>query len=225
MDKIRILLVDDHVLFREGLRELLEHEEDLECVAIAGNGAEAIKLARELLPDVALIDIAMPEMDGIELAEQVRLACPTTAILMLSAYKHDNYVRASMRVGVDGYLLKTTPPRELINAIRFVHTGGNVFKLGDTREVMRRVFTAGDKEQLGSNELQNRELEILKLAARGMSNKMIGSELCLSTHTVRTHLGNIFRKLGVESRTEAMSHALKQGLLTVADLSSERSSD
>jgi len=114
MEKIRILLVDDHVLFREGLRELLQHEEDLECVAIAENGAEATELARELLPDVALIDIAMPEMDGIEVAKQVRLACPTTAILMLSAYKHDNYVSASMRVGVDGYLLKTIPPRELV---------------------------------------------------------------------------------------------------------------
>lgn len=220
MAKIRILLVDDHVLFREGLRELLEHEEDLECVAIAQNGAEAIKFAGEFSPDVALIDIAMPGIDGIEVAEQVRLACPTTAILMLSAYKHNNYIRACMRVGVDGYLLKTTPPAELINAIRIAHKGGSVFSLGDTRDVMHRVFTAIDKEKLGSNGLQSRELEILKLVAKGMSNQIIASELCLSTHTVRTHLGNIFRKLEVKSRTEAVSYALKQGLITLADLAS-----
>ena len=218
MEKIRVLSVDDHVLFREGLRLLLEHEEDIECVAMASNGKEAIKLAQELRPDVALVDIAMPEMDGFEIAKRIRVVCPRTAILIISAYKHDNYVRSAMQAGADGYLLKNTHPRELINAIRLVHAGGAVFSLEATREAVCRVFAADDKEGTDSNELNSRELEVIKLAAKGMNNRTIAGAMYISDNTVRTHFVSIFKKLGAQSRTEAVSLCLQRGLITLDDL-------
>jgi len=220
MDTIRTILCDDHILFREGLRLLLENEEYIEYVAMASNGKEAIKLAQELRPDVALIDIAMPEMDGFETAKRIRAVCPRTAILIISAYKHNNYVRSAMQAGADGYLLKNTHPRELINAIRLVHAGGAVFSLETTRETVRKVFAADDKKGVDSNELNSRELEVVKLAASGMSNKAIASTMYISDNTVRTHFVSIFKKLGAGSRTEVVSLSLQRGLITLDDLHS-----
>ena len=146
MKKISIVVADDHTLFREGLRRLLNHEKDLECVALAQDGEEAVALTKQLMPDVVLIDIAMPKVDGIEAAKQIKSACPTTAVLILSAYKHDRYVYTCMRAGVDGYLLKNMPPDELTNAVRLVHAGQAVFNLEATSGVLSRLFDIKDKD-------------------------------------------------------------------------------
>jgi NarL family two-component system response regulator LiaR len=218
MEKISILLADDHMLFREGLRRLLDHEEDLECVAVAQDGEEAVALTKQHRPDVVLIDIAMPKVDGIEAARQIKSACPKTAVLILSAYKHDRYVYTCMQARVDGYLLKNMAPRELTNAIRLVHAGEAVFSFEATSGILNKLFDVKDKEKAGAGALRSRELEVLKLAAQGMINKDIASQLCISEHTVRTHFANIFRKLGAETRAEAVSLAFKKGLITVEDV-------
>ena len=211
MEKIKVLVADDHLLAQQGLRRILEKAADIECVAMAKNGKRAVELARKRLPDVALIDVAMPVMNGIEATKAIKASCPSTAIIILSAYDYDHYVRACVEAGASGYLLKNDVlPRRLVNAIRTVHGGTNVFdrKAG---EIMRKMAVSKGKRGPDSGELRNRELQILKLVIKGMSNKEIASELCISEQTVGTHLANIFRKLGVQSRVEAMLYALKRG--------------
>jgi DNA-binding NarL/FixJ family response regulator len=220
MEKIRVLVADDHLLAQQGLRRILEKAEDIECVAMAKNGKRAVELARKSLPDVALIDVAMPValidvampgMSGIEATKAIKASCPSTAVIILSAYDYDHYVRACVEAGASGYLLKNDVlPRRLVNAIRTVHGGTNVFdrKAG---EIMRKMAISKGKRGPDSDELRNRELQILKLVIKGMSNKEIASELCISEQTVGTHLANIFKKLGVQSRVEAMLYALKKG--------------
>jgi len=218
MEKIRVLIADDHPAFREGLCQLIEHEEDLECVAKPADGEEAVRLAIELLPDVAIIDIAMPKLNGIEAAGQIKAARPAIAILMVSAFGYESYILASLRAGAAGYLLKNAPLRELTNAIRSVHAGEAVFDLKAASKILRRLADDKGEKRGGLEELQPRELEVLRLAGKGMSNKEIAGELVLSERTVQTHLVNIFRKLGVGSRTEAVLHALREGWLTLDDL-------
>jgi DNA-binding NarL/FixJ family response regulator len=211
MEKIKVLVADDHLLAQQGLRRILEKAEDIECVAMAKNGKRAVELARKSLPDVALIDVAMPGMSGIEATKAIKASCPSTAVIILSAYDYDHYVRACVEAGASGYLLKNDVlPRRLVNAIRTVHGGTNVFdrKAG---EIMRKMAISKGKRGPDSDELRNRELQILKLVIKGMSNKEIASELCISEQTVGTHLANIFKKLGVQSRVEAMLYALKKG--------------
>jgi len=218
MGKIRVLIADDHPVFREGLCQLIEQEEDLECVARPADGEEAVRLAIELLPDVAIIDIAMPKLNGIEAASQIKAARPTIAILMVSAFGYESYILASLRAGAAGYLLKNAPLRELTNAIRSVHAGEAVFDFKATSKILRRLANDKGKERIDLEELQPRELEVLRLAGKGMSNKEIAGELVISERTVQTHLVNIFRKLDVGSRTEAVLHALREGWLTLDDL-------
>ena len=211
--KIKILVADDHKLFRDGLASLLERSGDIECVALAQDGEEAVTLTRELAPDVVLIDVAMPKLDGIETAKLIKSARPRTAVLMLSAYKDDSYVFACMQAGVNGYLLKNMPPDALINAIRTAHAGETVFSHEATSGLLSKLLTAADKTTVGPGGLHSRELQILSLAARGMTNKQISAQLCLSPNTVRTHFANIFKKLGASSRTEAVAYAIKEGLI------------
>lgn len=221
MKKIRVLVADDHPVFGEGLRRLLNHEKDLYCIGVAADGLEAVKLAKELHPDVALVDVSMPTMNGIEVAKQIKRICPTTAVLMLSAYKYQQYVLACIEAGANGYLLKTTPRRELFCAIRMAYGGQGVFNLEVTSNVLHGLASLKDKHRAGSCKLHSRELQVLKLAARGMSNKKIASELGISSNTVGTHFVNIFRKLRVESRTEAALYALKEGFITMDDVASD----
>lgn len=224
MKKLEVLLADDHALFLEGLRMLLEKEEDMDCVAMVEDGVKAVELAKELRPDVVLIDIEMPKMDGIEAAKQIKTACPTTAVIIVSGYKYAHYVLTSVEAGVDGYLLKHMPRRELINAIRMVHAGQGVFSLEATSKVLRSTAAGKYREAISLTQLSPRELEILKMTARGMTNKEIATELDISSHTVGVHLVHVFRKLGVDTRTEATLYTLKEGLLSINDLTSERRS-
>lgn len=219
MAKIRLLIADDHPTFREGLARLLEDEEDLECVAKSADGIEAVKLAEELRPDVAVVDVSMPNLNGIEATRQIKAACPTTAVIIVSAFDYQSYILSSLQAGAAGYLLKDTPLPELISAIRLVHKGGSVLDLKATDKIVRHLATGEGSSKTGLELLQPREAEILKLAAKGMSNKEIARELFISERTVQTHLVKIFRKLGVSSRTQAVLHALSGGWLTMDDLS------
>ena len=212
------MIADDHPAFREGLCQLLEGEEDLKCIAKPEDGEEAVRLAKELAPDVAIIDVAMPKLNGIEAAKQIKVACPNTAILMVSAFGYESYVLASLRAGAAGYLLKSAPLRELTNAVHSVQAGEGVFDLKAASKILQRLSAEKGEEKRSPEELHRRELQVLKLAAKGISNKQIASKLSISERTVQTHLVNIFRKLGVGSRTEAVLHALKEGWLTLDDL-------
>lgn len=218
MKKIRVLVADDHPVFQEGLCRLLEAENDIEVVAKAATSEETVRLAKDLMPDVAIIDVAMPSFNGIEAARQIKGACPTICILMLSAFGYESYLLASLRAGAAGYLLKTTPPRELVSAVRSVDTGEAVFNMKAISKTLRHLTAEESEQKKGAGELHHRELEVLKLAAKGMSNAKIATELCISDRTVQTHMFNIFGKLTVGSRTEAVLRALREGWLTLDDL-------
>ncbi len=218
MKKIRVLVADDHPTFREGLCHFLEGEKDLEVVARPTDGEETVRLAKKLLPDVAIIDVAMPKLNGIEAARQIKAASPTTAILMVSAYAYESYLLASVRVGAAGYLLKNAPVSELISAVRSVRNGEAVFDSKAIGKVLGRLATEPGAKSKGLEGLHDREVQILKIAAKGLSNKHIAEKLDISERTVQTHMFHIFKKLEVGSRTEAVLRALREGWLTLDDL-------
>jgi DNA-binding NarL/FixJ family response regulator len=221
MNKIRIMLAEDHVIVREGTRELIQQEEDMEVVAEAGDGEEAIRLAVEAKPDVIIMDIAMPRLNGIEATKQIKAQFPSIAILVLTAYDNDQYISALLEAGAAGYLLKNVRGSELIEAIRAVYNGESVLHPKVARKVLNKL-TISDIQQ-GSEPvtgmLSEREIEVLKLAAKGLSNRDIAKQLFLSVRTVQAHLGNIFNKLNIGSRTEAILYGLKKGWFTLEDLS------
>lgn len=219
MSKIRILLADDHAVVRQGTRQLLACEEDLEVIAEAGDGAEAVRLACVHAPDIVIMDIAMPTLNGIEATRQIKAANPGISVLVLSAYDDDQYIFALLEAGAAGYLLKNVSADDLIRAIRAVAAGEIVLHPTIARRVVNR-FAASAEEQTEVNApdpLTEREVEVLKLAAKGMKNQDIAHALSLSVRTVQTHLGNIFNKMGVGSRTEAVLEALRRGWLALQD--------
>lgn len=219
MNRIRILLADDHALVREGTRELLEREEDLQVVAEAGDGQEAVHLTASQRPDVALIDISMPRLNGIEATKQIKTLSPTTAVLILTAYDDDQYVFALLEAGAAGYLLKNVRGHDLVEAIRAVNAGESVLHPVIARKVIDRFAHSPGEPSRESvlDQLSERELEVLRLAAKGMSNQDIARHLALSTRTVQTHLSTVFNKMQVGSRTEAVVQALQRGWLTIED--------
>jgi DNA-binding NarL/FixJ family response regulator len=217
MHKIKVLLADDHDLVREGTRELLEREEDLLVVAEAGDGEEAVRLTAEHHPHVALMDIAMPKLNGIEATRQIKAISPATAVLILTAYDDDQYIFALLEAGAAGYLLKNVRGRDLVEAIRAVHAGESVLHPVIARKVIDH-FThpaSPPSEKEKSAQLSDRELDVLRLAAKGMSNRDVARSLHLSKRTIQAHLSTIFTKMEVGSRTEAVVQALREGWLTL----------
>ena len=219
MGKIKILIADDHAVVREGTRRILEQEQDLEVVAEASDGEDAVRQATSFKPDVAIIDIAMPKLDGIEATKQIKVLCPAITVLILSAYDDDQFIFSLLEAGAAGYLLKSVHGRELVDAVRAVYAGESVLHPSVARKVLNRFARIPDKprEKEPLEVLSEREMEVLRLVTKGLSNKDIAKELYLSIRTVQGHLGNIFNKLQVGSRTEAVVRALKEGWVTLDD--------
>ena len=224
MEKIRIVVVDDHAVVRQGICHLLQKEPDLEVIGEAGDGEVAVKIIEQLRPDVAIIDIAMPKLNGIEVTRRVKPRCPSTAILILTAYDDDEYISTLLEAGAAGYLLKGVDSREVVEAVRAVHTGESVLDPAIARKVFSQYAstTAKAGKEKPAPELSEREIEVLKRAAKGMSNKDIAGELSISMRTVQGHLASIFNKLGVGSRTEAVFQAVKRGWLSLEELARDK---
>jgi NarL family two-component system response regulator LiaR len=220
LDKIKILIADDHAVVREGTRQILEQEPDMTVVAEASDGEEAVRLAGSFRPDVAIIDIAMPKLDGIQATRQIKALYPTMVVLILTAYDDDQFVFSFLEAGAAGYLLKSVRGRELTDAVRAVYAGESVLHPAIARKVLNRFVPAPDKpaQQEPLELLSAREMDVLKLAAKGLRNEDIANELCLSLRTIQAHLGHIFNKLQVSSRTEAVVRALKEGWITLDDI-------
>jgi DNA-binding NarL/FixJ family response regulator len=216
---IRVLIADDHALMREGTRQILEDERGLEVVGEAQDGEEAVALASRLHPDVVLMDIAMPRLNGIEATRQIKEARPAAGVLVLTAYDDDQYVYALLDAGAAGYLLKNVRGVELAHAVRAVAEGESVIDPAIAVKVFRRYSGPGRAAvRKGIEPLSERESEVLAMAAKGHTNKAIARQLGLSDRTVQVHLSNIFGKLNVASRTEAVIAALRLGLLSLEEL-------
>ena len=217
MEKIRILLAEDHVLVRESLRNYLEKEADLTVIGEAGDGEEMVALAKELKPDIVIADVDMPKLNGIEATRKIKAMNIAVPILILTAYDIDQYIFPLIEAGAAGYLLKDISGQELVDSIRRVSRGDSVLHPAIVRKVMDRLRVSGKGSDARTYEsLTDRELETLQLAAQGMSNKEIADKLNVSVHTVEAHLGRIFNKLDVGSRTEAVMFALKKGWISLA---------
>jgi DNA-binding NarL/FixJ family response regulator len=215
---LRVLLADDQALMRTGFRMILESEPGLEVVGEAADGVEAVERSRELRPDVVLMDIRMPRMDGVEATR--RLAGPNVAdaitVLILTTFDVDEYVYAAVRAGASGFLLKDSPPEELIRAIRIVAAGEALLAPSVTRRLLEEFANRPEPATARSSHVDTltaRELEVLQLVARGMSNSEIAEELVVGETTVKTHVGHILMKLGLRDRVQAVVLAYEEGLV------------
>jgi NarL family two-component system response regulator LiaR len=217
---ISIVLGEDHLITRQGIRRLLEDEKGFTILGEASNGEEVVKLVTELKPDVVLMDIAMPKLNGIEATRQVKLIHPRTGVLVLSAYDDDEYVFALLKAGAAGYLLKNVSGDELVRAVKAIHKGEPVLDPIIANKVLN-YFKLPDKVPGMEEETEHfsdRELDIIRLAAKGLTNKEIADKLHLSYRTVEGHMRDVFNKLGVGSRTEAVLHGLRRGWFTLEEL-------
>ena len=218
--KTKILIADDHPLLREALCQVFSNQKDMEIVGQAGNGEEAIDLASQLKPDILVMDIVMPKFDGLEASRQIKKIAPNTAILILTAYDDDNYVLGLLEAGATGYLMKSAKGQDLVEAVRAVRAGESVLHPKIIEKLLKQAMAkpAETVELKIKGLLSDREMEMLKLLATGMSNKEIAEKLCLSLRTVKAHMSNIFTKMNVASRSEALVESLKKGLLTLEDI-------
>jgi len=207
---IRVLLADDHALVRRGIREFLEISPDIQVLAEASDGAEALRLLRELQPDVAVLDIQMPAPNGIEVTRQVRAEKWPIGILILTAYEDPPYIKSVLQAGANGYVLKNVEADDLIDAVRAVHEGKSVL---DPVLARRVLLDLGTPPAATMEALSEREMAVLRLAAQGLTNKAIGVTLDISDRTVQGHLAKIYMKLSAASRTEAVMRAVALGWL------------
>lgn len=217
--QIRVVLADDHAVVRKGIREFLEEEtgeEQIVVVAEATDGEQAVEAVASLQPDVAVLDIQMPGVSGIEATRRIKSSHPEVKVLILTAYDDDPYIFALLQAGANGYILKTAEPRQLVGAVRAVYRGESALDPAVTSRVVQQLASGRPPGAQGTVEgLTDRELEVLHLAAKGLTNKAIGQTLGISSRTVQGHLANIYGKLCVGSRTEAVTEALKLGWITI----------
>lgn len=211
---IRVVVADDHNVVRAGIRELLADEPDIAVVGEARNGREAVDLALALRPDVVVMDVNMPELSGVEATRQIRAAAPVVRVLVLTSYQDDPYLYGLLDAGASGYILKTAEDYEVVRAVRATASGQSVIDPAVAPRLIARL--SGPAAPQGDT-LTERELEVLRLAARGQTNKQIGAALQISDRTVQNHLANIYAKLAVASRTEAVTAALQRGLISLAE--------
>ena len=216
MREIKILLAEDHLVVREGLRKLLEAEKDMRVIAEAATGEEAVKRSLTTAPDLVLMDISMPGVNGIEATRRIKTAQPSVSVLVLTAFDNEEFIFAVLEARAAGYLLKNMRGREIINAIRAVIDGDSVLHPQVAKKVLQRLQTESGVPARKKKELLSiRELEVMQLGAGGLANKEIAARLSLSERTIQTHWRNIFVKLGVSSRMEAVMHALKNDWISV----------
>jgi NarL family two-component system response regulator LiaR len=208
---IRVLIADDHAVVRQGLRAFLDLQEDIDVVGEATNGVEAVEQTRQLLPDVVLMDLVMPEMDGIEATRKIRALSPRTQVIVLTSFAEDEKVFPSIKAGALGYLLKDVSPADLVKAIQAAHRGEAQLHPEIARKLMDE-FSTRAREPI-PDDLTARELEVLRLIARGQSNRQIAEQLVISEKTVKTHVSNILSKLHLADRTQAAIYALRKGLV------------
>lgn len=207
---VRVVLADDHPLTRAGLKSYLDSEKEIELIGEAEDGQRALEMIRELEPDVVLLDIRMPKMDGVTVARMIKESGIDVNIIMLTSYDAQQYVLASLRNGAKGFILKTAPPEELARAIMVVSKGGLFLD--------SEVAGAVGEDELMPETISAREREVLLLAARGFSSKEVASKLFISERTVQTHLASIYDKLGARNKTESLLLALKYGVVTLEEL-------
>jgi DNA-binding NarL/FixJ family response regulator len=211
---IRVVLADDHAVVRKGIREYLEEDPVIQVVGEASDGEEAVALVAREKPDVAIFDVQMPRLNGLEAARQLKTQSPDTRILVLTAYDDEPYIFAAFRAGASGYLLKTTTPDELCQAVRAIAAGESALSPTIAKKLLQRA-TGRTSEDESLEALSERELEVLRLAAKGQSNKQIASSLSISDRTVQGHLANIYSKLHVATRTEAVILAVRSKWITL----------
>jgi len=213
-DRIRLLIADDHLIVRQGLRLFLETEQEFELIGEAADGVEAVQLAEQLKPDVILMDLRMPRMDGISAIKQLRIEQPEVAIVILTTFNEDDLMRQGLEAGARGYLLKDTDRATLFSTIRAAAQGQTLLK----PEIIQQLLTPSiSQEQIhyqkGRTELTERELEVLNCVARGDTSKQVAVHLGITERTVKAHLTSIYQKLGVDSRAAAVAEAMKLGVL------------
>jgi DNA-binding NarL/FixJ family response regulator len=212
-----VLLVDDQAMIRAGLRKILETEADLDVIGEAGDGADAVDLARDLRPDVVLMDIRMPVLDGIEATRRIVAAQPSARVLVLTTFGLDTYVFDALRAGASGFMLKDAPPEELVAAVRIVASGDALLAPAVTRSVVEefvRAPASAPTPPAALDELTPREREVLDLLARGLSNPEICARLVISDATAKTHVARILQKLGLRDRVQVVIYAYEHGVVT-----------
>ena len=212
--KISIMLADDHAVLRDGVRMILEAQPDFEVVGAADDGAQAVQLAMQLRPQIAVLDIAMPGVHGLEAAQAIREASPLTRVVILSMHDGEEYLREALRAGAAGYVLKRSAATELVRAIRAISSGGAYLDPVLTRTLIGDYVRKSDAAQAQADELTEREVEVLTLVAEGLTNRQIALRLSISIKTVQSHRTNIMEKLDLHDRTDLVRYAIRRGLIT-----------
>lgn len=213
---IRVVLADDHTILREGIRSLLNAEKDIQVVAEAEDGRTAVQLASELRPDVIIMDIAMPLLNGVDATCQIRRNCPDVQVLILTMYDDEELIRKSLGAGAMGYILKDAASQELIHAIRLIHGGEAILSPAITRIIIEDFLRWGDVQAVEkSDNLSQREREVLQLIAEGYSYRKISEILCISLKTVQAHRSNLMSKLEIHSRADLVKYAIQKKIIEV----------